>query len=830
MHSRSAAPAAALAALLTALATPIAAAPPVAAPLPSIPEIMSRDYIGTSPEAPRWSDDGRAVYFERRRPTTEISDLYRVDIATGRVAEVPDREQGTIDPPDFVESRDHRFKAFSRDGDIFLRDRETGTLRQITRTDEGEGSPLLLLDGRVAWQRGERFEDYDPATGTTSTLAELQFIDDPDAKQPQGFLEQESLRLIDVLRERKARADAADEVDKARRAADPTRAPRPWYLGKGKTLLAAALAPDGLHLAVVVGPERDLSEDEEQGADGGKPNQLAGYVTQSGYAEIRKVRPMVGTGHPKSPELLLLDLAKHAQHEIDFATLPGLDDDPLAALEAAAKAAAASAPAASDDHPKDGEPATGTEPEKAAAKPEPRVVSIEKLIWNASGTELAVQFFSYDNKDRWIAAVAAADSKLTPLERFHDDAWINWRFNDLDWMRDGETLWYLSERSGWSQLYLRPIAGTERALTHGEFEIDAPRLSRDGRSFFVTANREQPGIVEAYRVDAATGAMTRLTAHRGMLDFVVSPDEKQLLLLASHVTEPPELFVQAATPGATERRLTQTAGAGFEKVDWYVPEILAIPSSHGAGKIWSKVTTPRDWQAGKHYPAVMFIHGAGYLQNAHYGFSDYYREFMFASLLAARGYVVIDMDYRASSGYGRDWRTAIYRQMGWPELEDLADGVAWLAAHKGVDPTRVGVWGGSYGGFLTEMAMFRTPDLFACGAALRPVSDWALYNHGYTSNILNTPEVDPEAYRKSSPIEYAAGLAKPLLICHGMVDDNVIFEDSVRMLQRLIELGKTDLFQNAFYPVEKHGFVEPSSWIDEYTRIWNLFEANLWPK
>ena len=146
--------------------------------------------------------------------------------------------------------------------------------------------------------------------------------------------------------------------------------------------------------------------------------------------------------------------------------------------------------------------------------------------------------------------------------------------------------------------------------------------------------------------------------------------------------------------------------------------------------------------------------------------------------------------------------------------------------NRDVDRARIGVYGGSYGGFLTLMALFRTPDLFAAGAALRPVTDWSDYNQDYTGAILNTPEVDPEAYERSSPIEFAAGLARPLLICHGMVDDNVFFADSVRLVQRLIELGKTD-FQIAPFPVESHAFTRPSSWLDEYRRIDRLLTANL---
>ena len=224
-------------------------------------------------------------------------------------------------------------------------------------------------------------------------------------------------------------------------------------------------------------------------------------------------------------------------------------------------------------------------------------------------------------------------------------------------------------------------------------------------------------------------------------------------------------------------------------------------------------------------PSCSF-HGAGYLQNAHLGWSGYFREFMFHSFLVQQGYVVLDLDFRASAGYGRDWRTAIYRQMGTPEVQDLRDGVEWLVKEHNVDPARVGVYGGSYGGFLTFMAMFQDPKLFAAGTALRPVTDWAHYNHPYTANILNTPDIDPEAYERSSPIEFAEGLEKPLLICTGMLDDNVHFQDSVRLVQRLIELEKQD-WEIAIYPVERHGFVEPSSWLDEYRRIYKLFEDHL---
>lgn len=278
-------------------------------------------------------------------------------------------------------------------------------------------------------------------------------------------------------------------------------------------------------------------------------------------------------------------------------------------------------------------------------------------------------------------------------------------------------------------------------------------------------------------------------------------------------------------------QLTDSMSPAFKAVPWQAPKIVEVPSSHVEKPIYSRLYEPASENVksvkDNKRPAVLFVHGAGYLQNSHQGWSGYFREFMFHNYLTAKGYVVLDMDYRASKGYGRDWRTAIYRNMGTPELQDLKDGVNWLVENKNVDKNRVGVYGGSYGGFMTFMAMFKEPELFASGASLRPVTDWAHYNHGYTSNILNTPQVDPDAFERSSPIEFAEGLNKPLLICHGMVDDNVFFKDTVRLVQKLIELKKTKYFETAIYPVEPHGFVQPASWLDEYTRIEQLFERTL---
>jgi dipeptidyl aminopeptidase/acylaminoacyl peptidase len=304
----------------------------------------------------------------------------------------------------------------------------------------------------------------------------------------------------------------------------------------------------------------------------------------------------------------------------------------------------------------------------------------------------------------------------------------------------------------------------------------------------------------------------------------ISPDEKWLAIRYSFSNKPWELFLQENKPGAKAVQVTNSTSDEFKSYNWREPELTTIKVRDGA-EVYARFYKPQNPNGA----AVVFVHGAGYLQNAHKWWSSYFREYMFHNLLVDKGYAVLDMDYRASAGYGRDWRTGIYRFMGGKDLSDNVDGAKWLVEKYQVDPKRIGVYGGSYGGFITLMAMFTTPDVFAAGAALRPVTDWAHYNHGYTSSILNEPATDSLSYARSSPLYYAAGLKGKLLICHGMVDVNVHFQDAVRLSQRLIELGK-DNWEMAVYPVEDHGFVEPSSWTDEYKRILKLFDESLMGK
>ncbi|HEX2722397.1 MAG TPA: prolyl oligopeptidase family serine peptidase, partial [Gemmatimonadaceae bacterium] len=347
----------------------------------------------------------------------------------------------------------------------------------------------------------------------------------------------------------------------------------------------------------------------------------------------------------------------------------------------------------------------------------------------------------------------------------------------------------------------------------------------DGKTFYLQTNEPSPAEEQFYRMSVNGGTRERITTRSGRHRVTVSPNGALLADVYSYVNRPPDLFLAANKPGAAMSQLTVSPSAEWLSFPWIAPELVKLPASDGA-QLPAHIYRPKDMGAQSNGAAVIFVHGAGYLHNVGNFWSEYPREYMFNQFLASKGYTVLDVDYRASAGYGRDWRTAIYRYMGGRDLQDQVDASKYLQKEHGIDPERIGIYGGSYGGFITLFALFTQPQHFGAGAALRSVTDWAHYNHGYTSNILNFPQSDTVAYRRSSPIYFAEGLKDPLVILHGMVDTNVLFQDVVRLTQRLIELGKTD-WELAVYPVEDHAFVRPSSWADEYRRIFEIFESNL---
>jgi dipeptidyl aminopeptidase/acylaminoacyl peptidase len=367
-----------------------------------------------------------------------------------------------------------------------------------------------------------------------------------------------------------------------------------------------------------------------------------------------------------------------------------------------------------------------------------------------------------DNKDRWIISVNAADGRVQNRHRLTDNAWINWGFNDFGWMADGRTLWLLSRNPGFSHLYTRSRHRQAAGADQRQVETSAPVPSADGKGFYFLCNQQAPHDYEVCAVDTGSRRVRELTSLNGVEDFSLSPDGQQLLVRYSGAYLPPQLAVLPGA-GGQARVLTDTRTADYKarsgsSRSWW----QCRPSM--ARVVWAKYYEPENKEPGKKYPIVMFVHGAGYLQNVHQRYPAYFREQMFHNLLVQKGL------HRAGHGLPRQrgLRPRLAHghlpQHGPPGTgEDYKDGLDWLVDTQQGDRDHAGIYGGSYGGFMTFMALFRAPGTFKAGAA-RPVVDWHNYNHGYTSNILNTPDIDPEAYRVSSPIEYAQNLQDNLLI------------------------------------------------------------------
>ncbi|XOV77800.1 MAG: prolyl oligopeptidase family serine peptidase [Aestuariibacter sp.] len=773
----------------------------------TLEKIMSDpDWLGRQPQSPYWSADGKTVFYERKRAGSALEDLWQIepgnDQGNGKLVALANMHIGA--QKNAVHSQDGKFAAWLYEGSIYLFELANAKLTQLTK---GVASPRNLRfakGNKLVFQSDSAIFSLDIQTRFMEKLFSWEFADVPAATQaPADYIAEEQIKLIEYIAKNRDKAEQKFKYDALLAEENDTLPARPFYFDAMHRLVEVSVAPTLDRAILVTTEQRDTRDDTDI-----MPN----YIKENGRIAAESVRRRVADAEPVNHDVWYLDLNAHKQYELSFSVLEGYNEDVLADVK-------------QENAAREGKDYDVNRLPRDIRLMNDWYWSQSAIQWHRDGGNVAIMLEAWDNKDRWIATVDWGRKSLEQQHRLHDDAWINYKFNSFGWFNNSDMLYLISEQSGYANLYVKPLDGKLQGLVTGSFEVDELTLSKDDNFIYYQANKPHPGIYEIYRVNTQSGAIEQLTELFGMSEYQLSPDEQKLLLTHSKLTRPPELYLSEIGKKAVVQ-LTQTVSDEFNAYDWVTPQIVPVSSSNAEQPIYSRVYTPAVIEPDKSYPAVIFNHGAGYLQNSHMGWSGYFREFMFHSFLVQQGYIVMDMDYRASMGYGRDWRTAIYRRMGTPEIEDLKDGVEWLVENVQVDRQRVGTYGGSYGGFMTFMALFTAPDLFQAGAALRPVSDWAHYNHGYTSNILNVPDVDPIAYERSSPIYFAEGLEKPLLINAPMVDDNVFFVDVVRLVQRLIELEKED-FETAIYPVEPHGFKEPSSWLDEYRRIYKLFEENV---
>ena len=761
------------------------------------------DLVGYAPSGVYWSRDSQRIYFRWKRagePRLKQPDLYVVNRDGSGLRKLTEAE-AKLAPPDSGElSKDKMLTVYTDEGDIFLYDHTKNERRQLTKTTDGEGNPHFTKDQKhIYFTRQNNLYTLSLTDGALMQITDIRTGAAPDDKKKgtdsQEFIKKEERELLDAVKEK---AQYREEQE-AKRKAQENR--KPYFLPPGQAPGILSLTPDEKFAIVsIVEPARDT-----------KNTIVPNYVTESAFTEDIPSRNKVGDTQGKT-KLAVINAETGEAKFIDH----GLKESPK-------------------------------NPEDKNEKPRERDLRFFGLKWSDDGSKAVITARSADNKDRWIMKFDPATAKATVLDHLHDDAWVGgggFGNDSLGWLPDNNTIYFVSERDGYAHLYTMDIEGSaSRQLTKGDFEISDVQISEDKSKFYFTSSEGSPFEHHFYEMNFDGSRKNRLTAMTGKNDVTLSPDGSMQALIFSSSNKPPELFLQtnprltempvttrqsssimmlSATP-AMKAQITASPLEEFTNYNWIDPPIVKIKARDGV-EVPARIYKPRNYQKGG--AAVIFVHGAGYLQNVHKWWSQYYREYMFHHLLMERGFLVLDIDYRGSAGYGRDWRTGIYRHMGGKDLTDHVDGAKYLVTEHGVDAKRIGIYGGSYGGFITLMAMFTEPDVFAAGAALRPVTDWAHYNHPYTANILNNPQTDAEAYKQSSPIYFASGLKGALLICHGMVDTNVHFQDSVRLVQKLIELRKEN-WEIAPYPVEDHGFERASSWADEYKRILKLFENNL---
>lgn len=803
-----------LAALATAISLPLSLSAqnkPFALTVPNI--MRGPELYGREPANVRWSADNQWIYFAWNPPGTRW-DMplvpYRVRATAGAKPEqvsqahVDSMAPYLSDGPSLKDGT----RAVSARGDLFLIDK-SGKARQLTSTTAIESNPVLSADEKsVLFQSAGNTFAVDLSSGLIKQLTDVRTGNAPTdavarATGQQGAIERDQLELLQVIRDR-AFADSLQRVARAQSAASASL--KPIYPGNDR-VVSMNVSPN-MKTAIIVSAGAGSGGGGRGGGGGGgaigggrggagappvqaPPQAAAGanrntivpaYVTASGYTEDIPGRTKVGGDAGSRFRIGQVNLATG---NIRWMSATGGDGDK-------------------------------------------NLTGVQFMGWSDDGSTALLSAGTADFKMRYLMTVSGDNAQETKtVDTLRDSAWVAGPCSNCGGFLPDGRVWFVSEASGYAQMYaVKPDGSGRTALTDGKWEIERAELSPDGSTFFLTTSEESPFVRKLYKMPAGGGARTLITKEHGGHTVEISPDGSKIADVFSQANVPPELFV-ADINGGNRSQLTISTTEEFRSYKWIKPTIVRIPASDGIG-VPARVYRPQDVGAKPNGAAVMFVHGAGYLHNVHDFWSTYSREFMFNHLLATKGYTVIDVDYRGSAGYGRDWRTAIYRFMGGRDLQDHVDASKWLTKTYGISPERIGLYGGSYGGFMTLMALFTEPKYFGAGAALRSVTDWAHYNHGYTARILNNPQDDSLAYHRSSPIFHAEGLEDPLLMLHGMVDTNVNFQDIVRLTQRLIELGKPN-WDLAVYPVEDHGFTRPTSWTDEYNRILKLWETTIGP-
>jgi dipeptidyl-peptidase-4 len=395
------------------------------------------------------------------------------------------------------------------------------------------------------------------------------------------------------------------------------------------------------------------------------------------------------------------------------------------------------------------------------------------------------------------AAPGAASSRLLVADEA--PTWINVR-DDLVFVGNDRFVWS-SERDGWRHLYLYAVDGSLiRRLTRGAWQVEKVYgLDGDGSHVVYQSNQADHRERHLYSVALVGGEPRQLVSSSGTHSAFLAPDGRHFVGRFSNVTTPDRLDLY--TVGG-DRLATIDDGdiPALKGLETYPPEYGTIESADG-DTLHTMMFKPPGFDSSEKYPVLVYVYGGPGAQLVVNRWGS--TRFLFMQYLARKGLIIFSVDNRGSWGRGHAFEAHIHRRLGEIELRDQVAGVEFLKRQPWVDPERIGVYGGSYGGYMTLVAMNRAPEHFKVGIAYAPVTDWRLYDTIYTERYMDTPQDNPEGYRDSAPLNHAEGLGGRLLICHGTMDNNVHFQQSIQMADRYVKAGK--LIEMMVYPRTRHG-------------------------
>lgn len=460
------------------------------------------------------------------------------------------------------------------------------------------------------------------------------------------------------------------------------------------------------------------------------------------------------------------------------------------------------------------------------------------VSWSADGSQIFINKISLDHTKR---EIIIANPKTGEARIIHSEEVPHWISPMAIWAKfspDSRKILFTSEKTGWNHIYVINTSGGEpNQITNGSFTVisnqvydmseKTPIWSKDGRKIYFASNEGDTSERHFYVVSSDGGERTRLTSMQGVnSNFTLSPDEKKIAFLHSDLYQPPMLYVMKNSEKANPIQLADMyLSDKLKGQKWAEKKVIYYKNLNDDTKIAALLYLPAKFQKNKKYPAVLFVHGSGYRQIVYKGnWMD--RHLLFNEYLAQEGYVVLAPDFRGSAGYGEKFRLDVFDRLGFIDLDDVLSGVDYIKKLGFVDEAKIGIWGHSYGGFLTCMAMFRAPDVFLAGAALAPVTDWERFFFlapGYNEEHFGFPWENPEGTKKCSPIHYVKGLKNNFLLLSGIQD--TMHLDSEVLVIELLKQRKD--FEVVFYPEDDHGLRIPTTIEDSYKRVFRLFEKSL---